>query len=129
MICQLNGTWTGPNVTCECKQYTLKTVSSMHIICSSYKPSVHFYVDVECPTVEAITNGAVTEHSRELASNVTYSCLAGYELIGLSVRTCLVNGTWSGKAPHCRGKQEPCVKNIHKHTPIFGNHRCLLGTI
>jgi len=23
-ICQLNGTWTGPNVTCQCKQSTQK---------------------------------------------------------------------------------------------------------
>jgi len=54
--------------------------------------------------VEAITNGVVTEQSRELASNVTYSCSAGYELIGLSVRTCLANGSWTGRAPYCRAQ-------------------------
>lgn len=69
--------------------------------------------------MQAITNGVVTEHSLEYGSNVTYSCLAGYELIGPSVRECLADGSWSGNEPYCQGKQRVTTFTNSPITPVI----------
>ena len=38
-------------------------------------------------------------------SQVTYSCIPGYKIVdGDEVRTCRINGTWSGEPPSCESK-------------------------
>ncbi|XP_019857184.1 PREDICTED: uncharacterized protein LOC100638611 isoform X7 [Amphimedon queenslandica] len=43
-----------------------------------------------------------SSNSRSYNSTATYSCEDGYSLIGVSVRTCLSSGNWSGDPPFCK---------------------------
>ncbi|XP_064386229.1 CUB and sushi domain-containing protein 3-like isoform X1 [Halichondria panicea] len=61
---------------------------------------------VICPNLPVPTNGAPLVYSdttipRAEGSMVTYTCTAGFELIGTSMRTCSDSG-WDGTAPTCR---------------------------
>lgn len=40
-------------------------------------------------------------------STVRFECNVGYILKGASSRTCLADGTWSGKEPRCDGEPKP----------------------
>ena len=42
--------------------------------------------------------------STQLGSSASYSCLAGYELVGVASRTCATDGMWSSEEPTCEGK-------------------------
>ena len=49
-------------------------------------------------------NGQVTLTSgTTFGQTATYSCNAGYNLVGGSTRTCQAAGNWSGSAPTCEG--------------------------
>ncbi len=53
---------------------------------------------VQCPAPNAPVNGGVTLEG----SIATYSCDAGYELLGEPTRTCSqTEGMWSNAAPNC----------------------------
>ena len=43
-----------------------------------------------------------SSNSRSYNSTATYSCEDGYSLAGVSVRSCLSSGNWSGDPPHCQ---------------------------
>ena len=61
---------------------------------------------VDCGEL-SLTNGKVSyRHSTAYNSAATYSCNAGYDLIGTNTRTCSVSGDWSGSPPTCSGKNE-----------------------
>ena len=60
-------------------------------------------VDVCLPLVSP-ANGNVVVSGLTLGSQATYSCVAGYELVGTAVRECQVDGIWTGSAPSCRRK-------------------------
>ena len=71
------------------------------------------HVEVSClanykdlPAVPA--NGQRNVSSVSFGSTVTYSCDAGYKLIGPSTVSCLANRMWntSGKAVQCIGKSK-----------------------
>ena len=64
------------------------------------------YTVVDCGEL-SLTNGKVSyRHSTAYSSVATYSCNAGYDLIGTNTRTCLESGDWSGSPPTCSGKNE-----------------------
>ena len=39
--------------------------------------------------------------TRDVGGRATYTCNSGFRLIGLSTRTCLSDGIWSGSEPIC----------------------------
>ena len=56
---------------------------------------------VGCPSVEDIASGSVTVSGTLPGSIAVYCCESGFELVGVSVRYCRNNSTWSGDAPVC----------------------------
>ena len=60
--------------------------------------------DLDCGTLSNPLNGNVTFTTTTVGSGANYSCDAGFVLMGLSSRVCVVNGSWSGEAPVCRGE-------------------------
>jgi len=51
----------------------------------------------DIPVFGVRLNGNLT-----VGSTVMYDCIIGYKLIGSAMRTCLLNGTWSGIVPFCK---------------------------
>ena len=75
-ICLDNGTWLGTVPSCI--------------------PITH----CDFPDIPAF--GIRLNGNYSVGSVVMYSCIVGYELIGASKITCLVNGTWSATIPICK---------------------------
>ena len=72
-----------------------------------------FISAIECPSL-SLTNGVIvyasdTSPEFEIGTVATYSCDAGFAVVGDMTRTCLDNnqldivGVWSGSAPTCEG--------------------------
>ena len=60
---------------------------------------------VDCGTLPNPVNGQVTHTAgTTLGQTATYSCNAGYNLVGNSARTCQATGVWSGSEPTCPSK-------------------------
>lgn len=68
--------------------------------------TLHFSSEVSCGRPNPIQNGAVTGSSFKYNAQIKYSCNTGYGLSGPPVRTCQLNGEWSGIAPTCLCKSE-----------------------
>ncbi|CAH1243823.1 PTPRA [Branchiostoma lanceolatum] len=62
-------------------------------------------IGVQCPTITAPENGAVTGGNSYQAV-VQFTCNHGYQLIGDSSRTCQADGTWTGADPACIGPSD-----------------------
>ncbi|XP_019631236.1 PREDICTED: receptor-type tyrosine-protein phosphatase alpha-like [Branchiostoma belcheri] len=71
--CQADGTWSGANPTCTA---------------------------VQCPMLRAPEHGTVTG-GNAYQDEVMYNCNPGYQLIGVSSRTCQADGTWTVENPTC----------------------------
>lgn len=56
---------------------------------------------VQCPILEAFSNGNIHTTAYTFESTATYNCASGYDLVGVATRTCLSGGTWSESAPSC----------------------------
>ena len=67
---------------------------------------VYFDTAFDCGPLPSINGGAV-EYSQETTfeSVATYTCDAGFELVGggMETRTCTETGEWSGDEPTCQG--------------------------
>ena len=62
-------------------------------------------VGVNCGSLEDIDNGDVSINpDTRFQSAATYSCNAGFQLVGRSQRQCQADATWSGSEPSCVGK-------------------------
>ena len=57
---------------------------------------------VQCDYLDDLDYGVVKHEGVYVGDNATYTCDYGYKLVGASVRKCLYNGYWSGKAPVCK---------------------------
>ncbi len=58
--------------------------------------------EVGCPTLSAPANGGVSATTTGAVGDLrTYSCSAGYSLVGSVTTTCQTGGTWSSVAPTC----------------------------
>ena len=55
----------------------------------------NIFLDIDCGTIEAPENGAVSVISTTYNSRANYSCNEGYILIGNESVTCLASGMWS----------------------------------
>ena len=42
--------------------------------------------------------------TRDVGGRATYTCNSGFRLVGSSIRTCLIDGSWSGSQPICNCK-------------------------
>ncbi|UYV72656.1 hypothetical protein LAZ67_10000230 [Cordylochernes scorpioides] len=59
---------------------------------------------VDCGNPTVIANGrGFMANGTTYQSVVTYQCLPDFQLIGDSIRTCLITGKWSGLEPKCTG--------------------------
>ena len=56
-----------------------------------------------CGELSNSDNGGVTYSDTIYQSVATYSCDAGFDLVGDRTRTCSAEGTWTGSQPECRG--------------------------
>ena len=60
---------------------------------------------MDCGTLPNPVNGQVNHTAgTTLGQTATYSCNAGYDLVGNSTRVCETTGVWSGSAPTCPSK-------------------------
>ncbi|CAI8000473.1 Sushi, von Willebrand factor type A, EGF and pentraxin domain-containing protein 1, partial [Geodia barretti] len=57
---------------------------------------------VNCPDLPDPANGEVTLSGITFDSTATYRCVVGFGLVGVSVRYCQADSTWSGQAPTCQ---------------------------
>lgn len=62
-----------------------------------------------CPEPK-LQGGSVTFNGNSAQSLAMYRCEEGSSLIGISVRQCQTNGTWTGTDPKCIGKQLEFIK-------------------
>jgi hypothetical protein len=56
---------------------------------------------VDCGALTDPANGSVSAAPTTYGSTGTYTCQAGFGLVGTSPRTCQADGTWSDTAPTC----------------------------
>ena len=58
---------------------------------------------VRCPDLPAPRDGSVDLSGNEVGATATYSCDAGFQLVGPKERICGENGSWSPNLePKCR---------------------------
>ncbi|XP_065189567.1 sushi, von Willebrand factor type A, EGF and pentraxin domain-containing protein 1-like [Sycon ciliatum] len=77
-ICLSTGAWSTPTPTCK---------------------------RVECPILNAPTNGAISPGNSEVFTLRRFTCNTGFNLVGNSASVCLSGGTWSTVTPQCVGIQ------------------------
>ena len=84
-----------------------------HMLNSKYLISV---AEVNCRPLRDPHNGMIQFNSTGLGSETTYVCNPGFRLaFGDRIRTCTINGYWSGIMPCCISKcwvVLPCIKWI-----------------
>ena len=82
--------------------FTLEIVT--HSKYTHHVASLLFTV-VDCGTLINPTNGQVSHTAgTTYRQKATYSCDAGFNLVGDNIRMCQVSGVWSGNAPICQGE-------------------------
>ncbi len=60
---------------------------------------------VDCGALSNPDNGTVdTSSGTTFMNTATYTCTAGYSLVGVSSRTCAADGDWTTAAPTCLGE-------------------------
>ena len=57
---------------------------------------------VTCSTLPNPENGQVLLSGTNVGDTATYSCLVGFNIVGVDVRYCRSDGTWTGNEPRCR---------------------------
>ena len=85
------------------------------------------FIFVDCGSLEEPLLGFVNVKETTFNSTATYTCSAGYEILGSSNRTCLGNGSWSQVAPTCVpvGKQWKVLKFERISSKVVENLICL----
>ena len=62
-----------------------------------------FLTAIRCSSLSPPVNGSLSGSKFSYNKSVVYSCNRGYNLEnGNKIRTCLMSGHWSGKAPSCQ---------------------------
>jgi CUB/sushi domain-containing protein len=62
-------------------------------------------IAIECPDLAHPQYGSVISDNRRVGSKATYTCIKGYELVGVAERTCQYSGYYSDEAPICKRKE------------------------
>ncbi|XP_019619436.1 PREDICTED: sushi, von Willebrand factor type A, EGF and pentraxin domain-containing protein 1-like [Branchiostoma belcheri] len=94
----LGAVWEGDGEECECQ-------AGNTIFCKA----------VQCQTLTAPTNGALSTTATSYQTVVTFSCNSGYQLNGATDATCQADGTWSNSDPTCEPVQCPA-----RTAPTYG---------
>ena len=55
-----------------------------------------------CGVLSNPVSGQVSTTGTSFGQTATYTCNAGYNLVGGGTRTCQANGMWSGSVPTCQ---------------------------
>lgn len=66
---------------------------------------------LSCGAPKKIVNGTITGSRFQYKDQITYKCNPGSGLSGNDVRTCQLNGLWSGIDPSCICKYLKCISN------------------
>lgn len=78
------------------------------------KEEITLFPAIRCSEPEDIENGDVDRKCQTFGCRISYSCRAGYELVGRQHRYCQADGTWSPRIlPECVRKYNhnlKCVK-------------------
>ena len=64
---------------------------------------IYIHTALSCGRLDAPENGKVVISGTTPGSITTYSCNPGFDLVGVSKRTCQNNGEWSDDEPFCEG--------------------------
>ena len=77
---------------------SIRCVISAHVVCEGNIQ--------QCPSPD-VNSGSfikwgISKDMFNVGTTVHYSCQEGFVLHGVSKRTCLINGSWSEKAPTCQ---------------------------
>ncbi len=83
--------------------YYKTCVHNLGTHCSMVNILLFFCTEINCPDLSDIANGRVSLSGNSVGSRATYSCAAGFGLVGISPRICQLNGQWSGEEPSCQG--------------------------
>ncbi|XP_053400538.1 CUB and sushi domain-containing protein 3-like [Mercenaria mercenaria] len=106
-----NGSQTIATFTCDVG-YTVNDVTIVTSECD--QSGVWESTNVECISCEQLTNissGATLVSSNGTFTTASYSCVSGYDLVGVSTRTCLSTGTWSDTEPRCKCETPDSIPN------------------
>lgn len=77
-------------------------------------------VAIKCEPIVAPENGYVSISKTSLGERASYVCDEGYHLIGLQVRTCLQNGTWTSQTPECLSNNQCYSLSIENSVITYG---------
>ncbi|XP_019625813.1 PREDICTED: LOW QUALITY PROTEIN: sushi, von Willebrand factor type A, EGF and pentraxin domain-containing protein 1-like [Branchiostoma belcheri] len=97
-VCQADVTWSSTTPTCQKKS---------------------------CPVLDVIPDGAVTG-GHLYGDTATFTCSAGYQLVGDQYRTCQANQTWTGLQPFC---QKKCCNALTVENGVVTGHTCFNNTV
>ena len=97
--------------------YHLEHLSCCKICWVGCKYMTHFIL-IDCP--DPMYNSSTTDLDTSTrkqyyfsGENITYKCKSNHSLVSGNLnRTCLGNGSWSGKQPVCRSEKELCSKRL-----------------
>ena len=65
--------------------------------------SMHYTV-VDCGPLTNPDNGQVSAATTTYTSTADYTCITGYNLVGVNQRTCTAAGLWSDGEPTCQSE-------------------------
>ena len=98
--CQNNGQWNREAPTCICKPIIAFLL--LHSINNPF--SLTHSTAVLCSELPAPENGEISVSGLTPGSVASYSCLPGFTLEGVTLRTCQTTGIWTFDAPVCVGE-------------------------
>ena len=83
----------------------LPAVDCKHVL-AMYSHNLCYVLAKNCGALPNPNNGEVTYSDTTYQSVATYSCDAGFELVGDRTRTCSAEETWTGSQPECSGRAQ-----------------------
>ena len=89
---------------------------------------------MDCGSLTDPANGQVDLTSgTTFGLNATYSCNMGYNLVGVSTRTCHATGVWLNSTPTCQGMcmllSNITYQNINKMYPSRGGWELVISDV
>ena len=75
-------------------------------VCLSVRYFFYFHTELNCSNIETPQNGWKSTDVSFVYTFVSFQCNSGYVMSGKSALQCLINETWNGTAPVCKGSQK-----------------------
>ena len=135
---RIGGNFTfGENLTFLCSEgFTLRGKQTTYCLANrSWSNPPPRCTPVKCPKLDAPNYGSVNSSNVTFTTVVVFSCMSGFELVGLSGIRCQANGTWSASPAQCvpvkcLGLRPPLHGYIAQQNSSFrglAKMRCLEG--